>query len=115
MNGTPHPHVVQIREGDEHSSFRYYKVIYGDTSAPCAKRLPWREHRLKKAVEKAIRRHDKGSQQADQRRNLIRSIEHDYNQVLIKEPAKYSYESPTMVEGWGSELMKAALTHREYR
>lgn len=72
MNGQPHTHEVEVRYRGYGS--QRWVVEYGDTKVYC-----FFEKRIPKAIERAIRKHDKGSivaQARQDRINLITSYLH---------------------------------------
>lgn len=84
MNAQPHAHNVEITRQYpwrlEDRDKGGYQVVYGDTAVH-VHRGPLLERRLRRAVPKAIRRHDRGSvraaQKADRQAELFRRITAD--------------------------------------
>ena len=98
MNGQPHTHRVEIyRNGFGDNN---WWVRYGDTKVKLATRFAdpflwpkdkW-DRKVGKAVAKAIREHDEGSLEAEQREQ--------------NKQARLSQLQPTTTNQWGSETLR---------
>lgn len=90
MNSEPHIHPIQVRE--EYNTFfpgDGLRIRYGDTEVKV-----WRWFkiqpslwRLRLAVKRAVRKHDRGSIRADKRQNRYAQV-----QTMVSEPGTWGRE-----------------------